>query len=188
MSASTLVAVQRQDKEQKREELICEFFPAIFVAVIGGRVPKFQAHGGTAREDLALQNVQARIRMLLSYLFAQLMLWVKDRPGGLLVLATGNVDEALRGYLTKYDCSSGDINPIGSISKTDLKSFLKFAIDRFKLSALSCECFPPNSMYLKHNHNSVRIFEEGIKCFDDVHLSLDSDYFQAFSMLLPLLS
>lgn len=35
------------------------------------------------------------------------------RQGYLLVLGTGNVDEALRGYLTKYDCSSADLNPIG---------------------------------------------------------------------------
>ncbi|XP_022647389.1 glutamine-dependent NAD(+) synthetase-like isoform X2 [Varroa jacobsoni] len=109
---------------------------AIFVSVMGGRVPKFQAHGGSTREDLALQNVQARVRMLLSYLFAQLLLWGSERPGGLLVLATGNMDEALRGYLTKYDCSSGDINPIGSISKTDLKKFLRFAVGHFNLNSL----------------------------------------------------
>ena len=33
------------------------------------------------------------------------------------VLGSANVDECLRGYLTKYDCSSADINPIGGISK-----------------------------------------------------------------------
>lgn len=44
-----------------------------------------------------------------------------------LVLATGNVDEALVGYLTKYDCSSADLNPIGSISKTDLRRFVAFS-------------------------------------------------------------
>jgi NAD+ synthase (glutamine-hydrolysing) len=27
-------------------------------------------------------------------------------------------------YMTKYDCSSADINPIGGISKGDLKRFL----------------------------------------------------------------
>ena len=59
--------------------------------------------------------------MVLAYLFAQLTLWVRDRPGGLLVLGSANVDEALRGYMTKYDCSSADINPIGGVSKTDLK-------------------------------------------------------------------
>ena len=35
----------------------------------------------------------------------------------MLVLGSANVDECLRGYLTKYDCSAADINPIGGISK-----------------------------------------------------------------------
>merc|ERR1712073_105705 len=83
-----------------------------------------------------MQNVQARLRMVLSYLFAQLMLWVRARPGGLLVLGSANVDEALRGYMTKYDCSSADINPIGGISKTDLKKFLSYAKNRFNLTVL----------------------------------------------------
>uniref|UniRef100_A0A2R5L8C7 Glutamine-dependent NAD(+) synthetase n=1 Tax=Ornithodoros turicata TaxID=34597 RepID=A0A2R5L8C7_9ACAR len=109
---------------------------AIFTTLTGKR-PRFRALGGGAREDLALQNVQARVRMVVAYLFAQLMLWVRDRPGGLLVLATGNVDEGLRGYLTKYDCSSGDINPIGGISKVDLVRFLRYAYNAFKLSALN---------------------------------------------------
>lgn len=63
---------------------------------------------------------------MLAYLFAQLMLWARGRSGGLLVLGSANVDEALRGYLTKYDCSSADVNPIGGISKTDLRGFLLF--------------------------------------------------------------
>lgn len=58
-----------------------------------GRMPQFRSQGGGSREDLALQNVQARLRMVLAYLFAQLILWVRERPGGLLVLATGNIDE-----------------------------------------------------------------------------------------------
>ena len=116
--------------------------------------PRFRVQGGSPRENLALQNVQviarskilieliswlsnytslcllfyfqARLRMVIAYLFAQLMLWVRGRPGGLLVLGSGNVDEALRGYLTKYDCSSADINPIGGIAKNDLKKFLLY--------------------------------------------------------------
>ena len=75
--------------------------------------------------------------MVVAYLFAQLVLWTRGRPGGLLVLGSANVDEALRGYMTKYDCSSADINPIGGISKTDLKSFLAFARLKFDLSALN---------------------------------------------------
>ena len=98
----------------------------IFAAVTG-LAPQFRADGGSLRENLALQNVQARLRMVLSYLLAQLMLWARGRSGGLLVLGSANVDESLRGYLTKYDCSSADVNPIGGISKGDLKRFLVYA-------------------------------------------------------------
>lgn len=108
----------------------------IFAEASQGRIPKFAAHGGSVRENVALQNVQARSRMVVAYLFAQLVLWTRGRPGGLLVLGSANVDEALRGYMTKYDCSSADVNPIGGISKTDLKSFLAFARQKFNLSAL----------------------------------------------------
>ncbi|KAL1122533.1 hypothetical protein AAG570_002863 [Ranatra chinensis] len=106
-------------------------------SLVTGMKPRFPVNGGSARESLALQNVQARVRMVMAYLFAQLMLWAKGRAGGLLVLGSANVDEALRGYMTKYDCSSADINPIGGISKTDLKAFLKYARDRFRLPVLT---------------------------------------------------
>jgi len=49
------------------------------------------------------------------------------KSGFILVLGSGNLDEGLRGYLTKYDCSSADINPIGGINKIDLKAFLRWA-------------------------------------------------------------
>ncbi|XP_062140417.1 glutamine-dependent NAD(+) synthetase [Drosophila sulfurigaster albostrigata] len=104
--------------------------------VVTGLTPVFRTQGGCARQNLALQNIQSRIRMVLAYVFAQLMLWVRNRPGGLLVLGSANVDESLRGYLTKYDCSSADINPIGGISKTDLKRFLKYAKDKYNLPIL----------------------------------------------------
>ena len=77
-------------------------------------------------EDLALQNIQARLRMVTAYLMAQLLPWVRGRSGFLLVLGSANVDEGLRGYMTKYDCSSADLNPIGAISKGDLKRMLVF--------------------------------------------------------------
>uniref|UniRef100_A0A182JFP2 Glutamine-dependent NAD(+) synthetase n=1 Tax=Anopheles atroparvus TaxID=41427 RepID=A0A182JFP2_ANOAO len=98
-----------------------------------GQTPRFRADGGCPRQNLALQNIQARTRMVLAYLFAQLMLWVHGRPGGLLVLGSANVDEALRGYMTKYDCSSADVNPIGGISKVDLRRFLAYAQREFSL-------------------------------------------------------
>lgn len=56
--------------------------------------PRFKVHGGSSAENAALQNVQARLRMVLSYLFASLLPTVRQRPGGggLLVLASSNVD------------------------------------------------------------------------------------------------
>jgi len=99
--------------------------------------PRFKISGGTEAENLALQNIQARLRMILSYLLAQLLPWVRGRRGGLLVLGTANVDESLRGYVTKYDCSSADINPIGAISKTDLRRFLVWAARNLGYTALS---------------------------------------------------
>lgn len=98
--------------------------------------PRFAVHGGTRAENLALQNVQARLRMVLAYLFAQLLPWTRGRAGGLLVLGTSNVDEALRGYMTKYDCSSADVNPIGGISKVDLRAFLRWAAETRGYAAL----------------------------------------------------
>eukprot|EP01007_Sphenomonas_quadrangularis_P000188 NODE_1074_length_1015_cov_130.409938_g891_i0.p2 GENE.NODE_1074_length_1015_cov_130.409938_g891_i0~~NODE_1074_length_1015_cov_130.409938_g891_i0.p2 ORF type:complete len:253 (+),score=81.84 NODE_1074_length_1015_cov_130.409938_g891_i0:175-933(+) len=96
--------------------------------------------GGTKAENIALQNIQARSRMVLAYYFSQLSIWDKDTAnyngGSLLVLGTANVDECLRGYYTKYDCSSADINPIGGICKADLKRFLQWCADNKGLPAL----------------------------------------------------
>ncbi|XP_062327707.1 glutamine-dependent NAD(+) synthetase [Osmerus eperlanus] len=115
-------------------------------SMVTGKWPQFRANGGSSRENLALQNVQARVRMILAYLFAQLSLWSLGRPGGLLVLGSANVDESLTGYFTKYDCSSADINPIGGVSKTDLKSFLQYCVEQFHLTSLrSILAAPPTA-------------------------------------------
>lgn len=65
------------------------------------------------------------------------MPWTRDESGFLLVLGTSNIAEGLRGYLTKYDCSAADINPIGGINKTDLKSFLRFMAKEIELPVLA---------------------------------------------------
>lgn len=104
--------------------------------LISGKAPRFLSQGGTMAEDLALQNIQARLRMVLSYLCAQLFPWVRGNRGFLLVLGSANVDEALRGYMTKYDCSSADINPIGGMSKGDLKKMLHWVANTHGLDVL----------------------------------------------------
>ncbi len=116
-------------------DLVIESILTLF-ATVTTFTPRFKVHGGSAAENLALQNIQARLRMLLAYMFAQLTPWVRGKIGGLLVLGSANVDESLRGYLTKYDCSSADLNPIGAISKTDLKRFIAYAEHAFDLPIL----------------------------------------------------
>jgi NAD+ synthase (glutamine-hydrolysing) len=107
----------------------------VFVA-FSGRTPRYVSQGGSMAEDLALQNIQARLRMVMSYMCAQLFPWLRGNKGFLLVLSCGNVDEALRGYMTKYDCSSGDVNPIGGICKGDLKRMLAFLSGAYGLPVL----------------------------------------------------
>lgn len=63
----------------------------------------FQVDGGSNTENLALQNIQARVRMVLAFMLASLLPWVHSKPGFYLVLGSSNVDEALRGYLTKVN-------------------------------------------------------------------------------------
>lgn len=98
----------------------------VFANKLVNMSPKFKSEGGTWAEDLALQNLQARMRMMLSYLMAEMIPITKKLEGNLLVLATANVDEALMGYTTKYDTSSGDINPIGCLNKTQINDILKW--------------------------------------------------------------
>jgi hypothetical protein len=76
--------------------------------------------------------------MVLAFLLAQLAPWADGTPSSYrLVLGAANVDEGLRGYLTKYDCSSADLNPIGSVSKADLALFLKWGATALDLPALA---------------------------------------------------
>ena len=53
------------------------------------------------------------------------------------MLGSSNIAEGLRGYLTKYDCSAADINPIGGINKTDLREFLFYFSNKVNLPVLS---------------------------------------------------
>ena len=74
--------------------------------------PQFAIHGGSHAENLAKQNIQARNRLVVQYELAQLSTTARKLPragSSLLVLTSGNVDENLRGYYTKYDASSGDL-------------------------------------------------------------------------------
>mmetsp|Transcript_15044 Transcript_15044/g.21873 ORF Transcript_15044/g.21873 Transcript_15044/m.21873 type:complete len:702 (+) Transcript_15044:11-2116(+) len=95
--------------------------------------PKFVSQGGTETEDTALQNLQGRIRMVMSYMAGQLIPWMSGKRGFLVVLGSTNLEESLTGYITKYDNSSADFNPIGAISKLDLKNFLKWSSQKYDI-------------------------------------------------------
>jgi NAD+ synthase (glutamine-hydrolysing) len=125
---------------QPAVEVVTTIFVKFMETLVGRKAhigPRFVVEGGTMTEDLAMQNIQARIRMVLAYMCAQLLPWVRgDDRKPLLVLGSANVDESLRGYLTKYDCSSADINPIGSMSKSDLRKSLLWLSETAQLPIL----------------------------------------------------
>jgi len=141
-------------------------------------MPRFRVNGGSNNEHLALQNVQARLRMVISYFFAQLTLWTVGRPGSLLVLGSANVDESLRGYFTKYDCSSADLNPIGSISKTDLRSFILYCSDKYKFNSLQFIYeAPPSAELTPLNPNGE------IEQLDEVDMGMTYDELSVYGKL-----
>jgi NAD+ synthase (glutamine-hydrolysing) len=47
--------------------------------LVTSKEPQFQCRGGSRSEDLALQNIQARIGMVTAYFFAQLLPWIRGR-------------------------------------------------------------------------------------------------------------
>ncbi|KAL5981486.1 hypothetical protein ACLOJK_015548 [Asimina triloba] len=137
---------------------------SLFETVTGKR-PRYKVDGGSNAENLGLQNIQARIRMVLAFMLASLMPWVLNNPGFFLVLGSSNVDEGLRGYLTKYDCSSADINPIGSISKQDLRAFLRWAAIHLGYASLAdVEAAPPTAELepIRSNNNQLDEVDMGM--------------------------
>lgn len=78
---------------------IASAFTSLFTSLFPLKKLRFKSEGGSSQENLALQNIQSRSRMVLSYLLASTLTWVRGRRNGgnLLVLGSCNVDECLRG-------------------------------------------------------------------------------------------
>ncbi|KAK6122551.1 hypothetical protein DH2020_043706 [Rehmannia glutinosa] len=134
-----------------------------------GKQPRNKEDGGTNVENFALQNIKARTRMVVTFMLASLLPWVHNKTGFYLVLSSTTADEGLCGNLTKIlvflkedngsvcslCCSdsdtgvrhcSGDINPVGSIHKHDLRAFLKWAAANLGYSSLAeVESARPNA-------------------------------------------
>ncbi|TGK09984.1 NAD(+) synthase [Leptospira fletcheri] len=81
------------------------------ISEVVGYVPNWESH------NLALQNIQARVRSPLIWLLANL--------NGHLLLSTGNRSEASVGYTTMDGDSSGSVAPLTGISKEFLLAWLR---------------------------------------------------------------
>ncbi|MGJ4746702.1 NAD(+) synthase [Leptospira sp. SA-E8] len=81
------------------------------ISSVKGLVPNWKDH------NLALQNIQARVRSPLIWLLANL--------NGHLLLSTGNRSEASVGYTTMDGDSSGSVAPLTGVSKEFLLSWLR---------------------------------------------------------------
>ncbi len=108
--------------------------------------------------------------MVVAFLFAQLLPWVRGSPGFLLVLGSANVDECLRGYMTKYDCSSADVNPIGAISKADIRRFLRWGAQSLGYPTLGeVEAAPPTAELEPRRNGHEQTDEEDMgMSYDDL--------------------
>lgn len=155
---------------------------------------KFQSEGGTWAEDIALQNIFARVRMVLSYLLAQLAPVRRKKNGFYIVLAAGNLDETLTGYYTKYDCSSGDLNLIGSLSKVEIAKLLDYLHSTFNWKVISdiekakptAELKPPSEE--QTDEQEIGLTFKEIDIFADIRTNKNCSvisFFKVVEHLLP---
>lgn len=135
---------------------------------------KFQAHGGSWQEDIALQNLYARIRMVLSYLLAQLTAYKNKKKSFYLVLASGNLDEILTGYYTKYDCSSGDINLIGSMSKVEIRNCLQYLYEILGAEIIKEILYAKSTAELRPSESEQTDEEEIGLTFEEIDIFADA--------------
>ena len=76
-----------------------------------------------ADDNLALQNIQARVRSP--------FIWFIANTNNLLLLSTSNRSESSIGYSTMDGDSSGSISPIAGIDKIFIKNLLNYLLDKY---------------------------------------------------------
>ncbi|MEM6632433.1 MAG: NAD(+) synthase [Bacteroidota bacterium] len=81
------------------------------------------------QDDLALQNIQARLRAP--------GIWMLANIQGALLLTTSNRSEAAVGYATMDGDTAGGLAPLGGMDKASLLSWLVWAEDNLRIPALS---------------------------------------------------
>jgi NAD+ synthase (glutamine-hydrolysing) len=143
--AETLGADHLELDLQPAVDALAEASRGVAPAGTDGRL-RFEAEGGDPADDRALQNLQARLRMVAGYLVAQRAPGMRGGRGPRLVLSSANLDEALSGYLTKYDASSADLAPLGGVGKEDVRAVLRWARDQLGLTvAADVLAAPPSA-------------------------------------------
>lgn len=115
-SSSTTRAAARAVAEEvgaQHLELDVEELVRGYVGLVGGALGR----GLTwEKDDVALQNVQARVRSP--------GVWLLANVRGALLLATSNRSEAAVGYATMDGDTSGGLSPLGGIDKAYLRRWL----------------------------------------------------------------
>lgn len=99
----------------RHHELDVEAVVRAYVAMVG------EAEGRTLdweHDDIALQNIQARVRAPSAWMFANLH--------QALLLTTSNRSEAAVGYATMDGDTAGGLAPLGGIDKTFLRRWLRW--------------------------------------------------------------
>lgn len=74
------------------------------------------------RDDLALQNIQARVRAP--------GIWLLANRGNKLLIATSNLSEASVGYCTMDGDTSGVLSPIGGVSKSRVLQINRYILEQ----------------------------------------------------------
>lgn len=73
---------------------------------------------GVKLTKMAMDNVKPRVRMMTLYTLAQSMNY--------LVVGTGNLSELTMGYFTKWGDGAADINPVASLTKSQVRILAKY--------------------------------------------------------------
>jgi NH3-dependent NAD+ synthetase len=74
LQSKALASQVGSDHLDIKVDLVVGAMVQLFAAVTG-KVPRFRARGGGAEENLALQNIQARLRMVVAFMLAQVGWW-----------------------------------------------------------------------------------------------------------------
>ena len=93
------------------------------------------------KDDLTLQNVQARTRST--------FIWTLANAHNALLLTTGNLSESAVGYATMDGDASGCLDPIGNIPKSIVSKWLDWAQHFHKIDALKPVLSQPPSAELR---------------------------------------